>query len=44
MISSNTERRVLLALRRSGIVRLIADVVLEVASAARRVARRFFRV
>ena len=44
MISSNTERRVLLALRRSGVVRLVADVVVGVASAARRVVRRFSRV
>ena len=44
MISSDTERRVLLALRQSGVVRLIADLVVGVASAARRVVRRFFRV
>jgi glycosyltransferase involved in cell wall biosynthesis len=44
MISSNTERRVLLMLRRNRALRLIADVVVGVASAARRVVRRFSRV
>jgi len=44
MVSSNTERRVLLVLRRSTIARRIADAVVGGGSAARRLVRRFSRV
>jgi glycosyltransferase involved in cell wall biosynthesis len=43
MISSDTERRVLVALRRSRIVRLTAGVIVGVASGGRRIVRRFSR-